>query len=39
MDDAERRAIAQQEAEELASAQLASLDAEGAGEAATTSDE
>ena len=32
MDDAERRAIAQQEAEELASAQLASLDA-AAGEA------
>ena len=33
MDDAERRAIAQQEAEELASAQLASLDA-AAGETA-----
>ena len=39
MDDAERRAIAQQEAEELASAQLASLDADGAGEPATTGDE
>ena len=39
MDDAERRAIAQQEAEELASAQLASLDAEGAGETEAASGE
>jgi DNA-directed RNA polymerase subunit beta' len=33
MDDAERRSIAQQEAEELASAQLANMDSDGDAEA------
>ena len=38
MDESERRAIAMQEAEELASAQLAAIDAEAAGAPATGSD-
>jgi DNA-directed RNA polymerase subunit beta' len=39
MDESERRAIAMQEAEELAAAQLAAVDAESAAAPATTSGE